>query len=84
MDGWPLICFHFSGLLRDASGDWFSTYPRPRQFELVRNALYKPYLDDVESESLRLREVYGTEGTGGSVRSLKVEPSYVRVYAPQR
>jgi hypothetical protein len=82
-DGCPLICFHFSGLLREASGEWFSTYPCPRQFELVRKALYQPYLDEVESESLRLQDLYGVEGPG-SVRSLTIDPGYVRVYAAQR
>jgi hypothetical protein len=78
VDGRPLICFHFSGLLRDASGCWYSIYPPPRQFDLARKSIYEPYLDEVESESRRLSKTHGLTGIG-SVRSLSVAPGHTRI-----
>jgi len=82
VDDRPLICNHFSGLLRDASGSWYSIYPQPRQFDIVRHRIYEPYLDEVESESRKLLRSYHLEGIG-SVRSASIEPGHLRVYSPR-
>lgn len=80
VDGRPLICYHYSGLVRDASGSWYSIYPPPRQFKLARKAIYEPYLDAVESESRRLSKCHGLRGIG-SVRSTSVVPGHIRIYS---
>ncbi len=80
VDGRPLICYHFSGLLRDASGFWYSIYPSPSQFDIARKRIYEPYLDAVESEGRRLSKSHGLEGIG-SVRSMSVGPGHTRIHA---
>ena len=82
VDGGPLICYHFSGLVRDEIGTWHSIYALPRQFDIARKAIYEPYLDAVESESRLLLETYGLKGIG-SVRCLTVKPGYTRIYPVQ-
>ncbi len=78
-DDRPLICHHFSGLLRDVSGSWHSIYPQPRQFDMVQHSIYKPYLDEVESESRTLLGAHHLKGIG-SVRAASIEPGHTRVY----
>lgn len=80
VDGRPLVCYHFSGLLRGESGSWYSAYPLPRQSDIARKTIYDPYLDAVESEGRRLSKSHGLEGIG-SVRSMSLGPAHTRIYS---
>lgn len=65
VDGRPLIFYHFSGVLRDAEGAWYSFHPHlQRQFDLACEAIYRPYLSALEAESAYMRQTYGLEGLG--------------------
>jgi hypothetical protein len=77
VDGAPLVFYHFSGLVRDARGRWFSIYPHPvRQRALAHDALYAPYIAAVEAEAARLMMRYAITGIG-SVRDLALGPHAV-------
>jgi hypothetical protein len=74
VDGVPLIFYHFSGIVQDAGGRWFSIYPHPLcQRALALDALYAPYLAAVAAESARLIQQHGLSGLG-SVRTLAIGP----------
>jgi len=68
VDGKPLVFYHFSGMVRDPAGRWFSTYPFECQIDLLCSAIYHPYIRAVEAERRRLLQQYGIDGTG-SVRA---------------
>jgi hypothetical protein len=79
VDGQPLIFYHFSGLNRDAEGQWYSFHPHlDRRFDLAYESIYRPYILALEAESRRLKEAYGIEGTG-TVRSISEFSSAVRL-----
>lgn len=80
VDDQPLISFHYSGLTRHPAGPWHSLYPQPRRFNQVREAIYKPYLDAVESERLRLPDCGA--GATDAVRSWTTRPNQTEVYSP--
>lgn len=78
VDGQPLIFYHFSGLNRDADGQWYSFYPHlDRHFELACQWIYRPYLIAIEKESRRLKEEAGIDGAG-TVREISQWPAAVR------
>jgi hypothetical protein len=81
VDGQPLIFYHFSSMHCDRDGNWYSlaNYFR-RQFEVVVEAIYKPYAAAVEREHAYLREIFGLE-RGGSVREVTIGPEAVQVYS---
>jgi hypothetical protein len=80
VDGLALIFYHFSGIMRNGEGQWYSFYPPlHRQSDLALEAIYAPYLSAVESERRLLVQAYGIDGTG-SVRSLSIGPDAVRLY----
>jgi hypothetical protein len=77
VDGAELLFYHFSGLVRDAAGRWFSIYPHPeRQRTLAHEALYAPYLAAVEAVAPWLIKRHATNGIG-SVRDLAIGPQCV-------
>ena len=56
VNGEPLICYHFSGLFRDAQGTWRNArreFGRNLAFAIER--IYEPFLADVEEADRRLR-----------------------------
>jgi hypothetical protein len=88
VDGTPLIFYHYSGLIRDADGAWYTFYAHAEaQSAFAREALYGPYLREVEREGRMLAARFGLEGIG-SVRSLTIGPDAMRLdpsaYTPER
>jgi hypothetical protein len=82
VDGQELIFYHFSGLRRDPDGGWWSFYPHGhRQPDVVRDAIYGPYLAAVESERDRILRMCGVEGTGSVRQDLTLVPNAVRFEA---
>ena len=79
IDSEPLISYHFSGLLRDPNGNWRSIYPLGRQFELLRDSVYRGYLGAIEVERRRLEKDFGIHDLD-PVRVWKYDPSHVLVY----
>jgi hypothetical protein len=78
VDGQPLIFYHFSGVSRNSEGQWCSHHPRfDRDFDLVCESIYHPYILAVEAESRWLKGACGIEGTG-TVRSMSGWPSVVQ------
>jgi len=68
VDGYPLIFYHYSGLLRDRKGRWRSMHGS--DFETIPGLsakLYAPYLRAVEAVRQKILDLYGLSGTG-SVR----------------
>jgi len=62
VDGTPLTCYHFSGVVRTAEG-WQSWYPHDMdRFEAAHEAIYAPYVTAVERESRALLREYGISG----------------------
>jgi len=77
VDGQSLIFYHFHALSRDDEGSWYSHFPHlERQFSLVWDSIYHPYLLAVETESRRLLDVYGTPGIG-TVRPMTDWPTVI-------
>ncbi|MCW8132535.1 MAG: hypothetical protein KIS92_19460 [Planctomycetota bacterium] len=71
VDGFPLVLFHFSGLVQSREGTWQTTYP----FESLRNPLvlkkiYRPYCKALDATRRKLQKRFGIAGTE-SVRPLK-------------
>jgi hypothetical protein len=80
VDGQPLIFYHFSAMHCDRDGNWYSLANYfSSQFDVVVEAIYKPYVAAVEREQKFLREAFGVY-RGGSVRKVTIGPGAVRVY----
>ncbi len=68
VDGFPLIFYHFSSLVRHADGSWYSSYSEDLEpVSQLMAMLYPPYLDEVKAAAQRLTDLFGISGTG-SVR----------------
>ncbi len=79
VDGAPLVFFHFSGVMRDERGAWWSNYPiAPPILGLARERIYRPYVAAIVAEEARLVTAYGV-GTIGSARSLAIGGTAVRL-----
>jgi hypothetical protein len=80
-DDLDVIFYHYSGLVPEGDGRWASFYPHVhRQFDLIRDAIYGPYLRAVERERKAIQEATGVDGTG-TVRQLTIGPCMKRFYA---
>jgi hypothetical protein len=67
LDGQPLLFFHFQGI-REIAPDWFDPGLRPykaRFTAVLREAIYRPYLQLLAAEQRRLRARDGVESVLG-------------------
>jgi hypothetical protein len=81
IDGRELIFYHYSGLVRDPEGGWCSIYPhKHRKFDLVRDAIYRPYLSAVEAVRTEVLQVCGMDGNGSVRKELTALPQLVHFY----
>lgn len=64
VDDRPIVFFHFSNLARTRAGEW-RTYDidNALRHPLVMDALYVPYIAELEATRAYLRERHGLEGT---------------------
>lgn len=82
VDGQPLVFYHFSGVMRDEQGAWWSTYPiASTVLALARAHVYRPYVTAIVAEERRLMAAHGV-GAIGSARLQKIGPTAVRLADP--
>ena len=81
IDDRELIFYHYSGLVRDPEGGWCSIYPhKHRKFDIVRDAIYRPYLTAVEAVRTEVLQACGMDGNGSVRKELRALPQLVHFY----
>jgi hypothetical protein len=77
VDGSELIFYHFSGVYRDAAGEWWNRCPFEGQAGVQRQ-VYEPYVEEVDRQSEMLKERYGLNGFD-SVRQVQLDANAMRI-----